>query len=335
MSCFGGRVSQDLYQNCCNANVLCEFNGDLSNVVSEPIFVQKVYDAVLFNLQGMKTVQNQSFTPRIPQGHRVKRVIDIRCRRSFNPGNVEDPTNLKLDVNASISGATFLRNGAGEEITVFACRCHYQYVFGASVGGSILEFYLKFGPLLHRFSLFEFAVGYHIGRIYVEELSIVGIGANFIRSVPIGERDVDAASVGAALKIGKLRRSMTDIHAVILIITLQPRGSAGKFASEIEDTISAVGAHIVAGEKVAGCQLAHYAYAHKLGVQLSRIALCAIPSVATRHTIAIAERGSALVTGAPIGCFAFFPRTPYFAIEPPIVKVEIGHTIFAVGGNFY
>ena len=118
MSCFGGRVSQDLYQNCCNANVLCEFNGDLSNVVTEPIYVQKVYDAVLFNLQGMKTVQNQGFTPRIPQGHRVKRVIDIRCRRSFNPNNVEDPTNLKLDVDTTISGATFLRNGEGEEITV-------------------------------------------------------------------------------------------------------------------------------------------------------------------------------------------------------------------------
>lgn len=118
MSCFGGRVSQDLYQNCCNANVICEFNGDLSNVVTEPIYVQKVYDAVLFNLQGMKTVQNQGFSPRIPQGHRVKRVIDIRCRRSFNPDNVEDPENLRLDVDTTISGATFLRNGAGEEITV-------------------------------------------------------------------------------------------------------------------------------------------------------------------------------------------------------------------------
>lgn len=118
MSCFGGRVSHDLYQNCCNANVLCEFNGDLSSVVTEPIYVQKVYDAVLFNLQGMKTVQNQCFTPRIPQGHRVKRVIDIRCRRSFNPDNVEDPSNLKLDVDTTISGATFLRNGAGDEITV-------------------------------------------------------------------------------------------------------------------------------------------------------------------------------------------------------------------------
>ena len=85
MSCFGGRVSQDLYQNCCNANVLCEFDGDMSRVVSEPIYVQKVYDAVLVHLQGMKTVPNQSFVPALPCGHRVKRVIDIRCRRSFNP----------------------------------------------------------------------------------------------------------------------------------------------------------------------------------------------------------------------------------------------------------
>ena len=54
MSCFGGRVSQDLYQNCCNANTICEFNGDIDSSKSEPIYVQKVFDAVLFNLQGMK-----------------------------------------------------------------------------------------------------------------------------------------------------------------------------------------------------------------------------------------------------------------------------------------
>ena len=51
MSCFGGRLSPDMYQNCCNANTLCEFDGNLENVVTEPIYVQKVYDAVLFNLQ--------------------------------------------------------------------------------------------------------------------------------------------------------------------------------------------------------------------------------------------------------------------------------------------
>ena len=118
MSCFGGRVSQDLYQNCCNANTICEFNGDIDSLKSEPIYVQKVFDAVLFNLQGLKTVQNQSFSPRIPAGHRVKRVIDIRCRRSFNPHNVDDPSNLRLNVNTDISGATFLRNGEGEILTV-------------------------------------------------------------------------------------------------------------------------------------------------------------------------------------------------------------------------
>lgn len=118
MSCFGGRISQDLYQNCCNSNTLCEFNGDLSSVSSQPIYVQKVFDAVLFNLQGMKTVQNQSFTPKVPQGHRVKRVVDIRCRRSFNPCNTDDPSNLKLDVNTSISGATFLKNGNDDYLAV-------------------------------------------------------------------------------------------------------------------------------------------------------------------------------------------------------------------------
>lgn len=118
MSCFGSRVSTDLYQNCCNANTLCEFNGDLTNVKSEPIYVQKVFDAVLFNLQGMKTVQNQEFSPALPQGHRVKKVVDIRCKRSFNPYNIDDPSNLKLDVNTSISGATFLQNAKGEQLSV-------------------------------------------------------------------------------------------------------------------------------------------------------------------------------------------------------------------------
>ena len=118
MSCFGGRSSQDLYQNCCNSNTLCEFNGDLSCVSTEPIYVQKVFDAVLFNLQGMKTVQNMSFSPRVPQGHRIKRVTDIRARRSFNPCNIDDPSNLKLDVNTSISGASFLQKGNGDYLAV-------------------------------------------------------------------------------------------------------------------------------------------------------------------------------------------------------------------------
>jgi len=118
MSCFGGNISPDLFQKCCNANQLCEFNGNLRDVVSEPIFVQKVYDAVLFNLQGLKTVTNQCFSPAIPKGHRLKRVIDIRCKRFFNPLNVEDPSNLTLDVDTTISGATFIQDAHCNPIKV-------------------------------------------------------------------------------------------------------------------------------------------------------------------------------------------------------------------------
>lgn len=118
MSCFGNRIAPDLYQNCCNANTLCEFSGNINDLVTEPIYVQKVYDAVLFNLQGMKTIQNQRFTPNIPRGHRVKRVLDIRCKRVFNPGNIDDPKNLRLKLDTTISGATFLKDSQGDPIQV-------------------------------------------------------------------------------------------------------------------------------------------------------------------------------------------------------------------------
>ena len=118
MSCFGGRFSPDLFQNCCNGNDMCQFDGNLNNVVSEPIYVQKVYDAVLFHLQGIKTVSNQSFSPAIPRGHRLKRIVDIRCKKFFNPQNSGDPCNLKLNINTTISGGNFVQNANGEDIVV-------------------------------------------------------------------------------------------------------------------------------------------------------------------------------------------------------------------------
>ena len=124
MSCFGGNISPDLFQKCCNANQLCEFSGNLRDVVTEPIFVQKVYDAVLFNLQGLKTVTGQCFSPAIPKGHRLKRVIDIRCKRFFNPLNVEDPRNLTLDVDTTISGATFIQDAQCDPIRLWVRMVH-------------------------------------------------------------------------------------------------------------------------------------------------------------------------------------------------------------------
>lgn len=116
MSCFGNSISPDLFDNCCNANNLCKFDGCLDDVVSTPIYVQSVYDAALFHLQGMKTVKNQRFTPCLPGGTKVLKVVDIRTKKFFNPANVDDPRNLNLDLETSISGATVLQNCNGDQI---------------------------------------------------------------------------------------------------------------------------------------------------------------------------------------------------------------------------
>ncbi len=118
MSCFGNRTASDVYDNCCNCNCLCTFDGDLSSVATAPIYVQQVFDAVQFNLQGMKTFHDQGFCPAIPPGHRIKRVVDIRCKKCFNPNNTDDLDNLTLDVDTSISGASFLMDGKGNYLSV-------------------------------------------------------------------------------------------------------------------------------------------------------------------------------------------------------------------------
>ena len=52
-------------ERCCTATTGCEWDGTLRHVVTEPIFVQKVYDATLVHLQALATVNNAIFTPRL------------------------------------------------------------------------------------------------------------------------------------------------------------------------------------------------------------------------------------------------------------------------------
>ena len=105
-------------ERCCTATTGCQWDGTLRNVVTEPIFVQKVYDATLVNLQALSTVNNVRFTPNLPSGSRILRVLDIRCRRFFNPANINDPRNLIIDPETILSGGEFLRNGSGEFVEV-------------------------------------------------------------------------------------------------------------------------------------------------------------------------------------------------------------------------
>jgi len=98
---------------CCTGQSGCDWDGTLRNVVTEPIYVQKVYDAVLFNLQGLKTAPNTCFEPPLGCGTNIIRIADIRCRKFFNPDNIKDPCNLKINPNTTLSGGQFVKKEDG------------------------------------------------------------------------------------------------------------------------------------------------------------------------------------------------------------------------------
>ena len=120
MSCYNSCISQNTSNpsgccdSCCNANTLAHFDGDMSKVSAEPIYVQKIYDAVLLRMQGLRTIQEQIFTPAIPSGFRIIGISGIKCRKFFNPVNINDPANLKVTADTCISGASFVKNGSGD-----------------------------------------------------------------------------------------------------------------------------------------------------------------------------------------------------------------------------
>lgn len=113
MNCFCTSQTNQINDSCCRANELCSFNGSLDNVTATPIYVQSVYDAVRFNLQGMRTVQNLKFSPGIPCGATLTRINEIRIKKVFNPCNASSPDNLTLEMETGISGACFVNNDHG------------------------------------------------------------------------------------------------------------------------------------------------------------------------------------------------------------------------------
>lgn len=103
--------------SCCTGNTGCDFDGSLRNVKSEPIYVQKVYDAALFNLQGLRTIAGQPFKPALGRGARITRVLDIRCKKFFNPDDICDVRNLRADPETEISGGQIVK-AHGKDFTV-------------------------------------------------------------------------------------------------------------------------------------------------------------------------------------------------------------------------
>ncbi|MCF6459629.1 hypothetical protein [Clostridium sp. Cult3] len=111
-------ISLGITDRCCIGNTGCEWDGTLRNVKTEPIFVQKVFDATLVNLQALSTVNNVRFTPNLGRNARIIRILDIRCRRFFNPENINDPRNLVVEPETMLSGGQFVKDGKGNPIEV-------------------------------------------------------------------------------------------------------------------------------------------------------------------------------------------------------------------------
>jgi len=111
-------IGLGITDRCCVGNTGCEWDGTLRNVKAEPIFVQKVYDATLVNLQALSTINNVRFTPNLGAGARIVRVLDIRCRRFFNPNNINDPRNLVVEPETSLSGGQFVKDDKGKPVEI-------------------------------------------------------------------------------------------------------------------------------------------------------------------------------------------------------------------------
>lgn len=105
-------------ERCCTAQSGCDWDGTLRNVVTEPIYVQKVYDAALFNLQGLKTAQGQVFEPVLGCGTNIVRISDIRCKKYFNPCNINHNDNLKIHPITTLSGGQFVKRDDGTDYKV-------------------------------------------------------------------------------------------------------------------------------------------------------------------------------------------------------------------------
>jgi len=109
-------------QPCCIAETGCFFDGCLEDVVGECIFVDKVYDAATFNLQGLQAGNRVPMgslpTSRCGPRSRITRVRNIRAKKFFNPENINDKRNLTITPTTTLSGAQFVTDEKGCPVVV-------------------------------------------------------------------------------------------------------------------------------------------------------------------------------------------------------------------------
>lgn len=120
-----------IIDKCCTGQTGCaDFDGDLENVMLEPIFVQKVFDAALFNLQGISFAHELAFSPRLPAGSTVVGINFINITKFFDPMNSHSPDNFRIKPETVLQGAQFVQcEGEDERVVGPDGKCSQKIIF--------------------------------------------------------------------------------------------------------------------------------------------------------------------------------------------------------------
>ncbi len=116
-----GNVSPDtniIREKCCIGQSGCEWSGNLDDVILEPVYVQKIYDAALFNLQGISFAHELAFAPRLPAGSTIVGINFINVTKFFDPTNSASPDNFRIKPETTLQGAQFVQCGGQDEKVV-------------------------------------------------------------------------------------------------------------------------------------------------------------------------------------------------------------------------
>ncbi len=117
-------------ERCCTGQTGCVWSGDLNDVVLEPVYVQKIYDAALFNLQGISFAHELAFSPRLPAGSTVVGINFINITKFFDPLNCNSCDNFTIIPETVLQGAQFVQcNGEDERVVGPDGKCSEKIIY--------------------------------------------------------------------------------------------------------------------------------------------------------------------------------------------------------------
>ena len=123
-------VSPIIREKCCTGQSGCSWSGDLDDVMLEPIYVQKVYDAALFNLQGISFAHELQFSPRLPAGAIIVGINFINVTKFFDPTDCKSSDNFRIKPETTLQGAQFVQcDGEDEKVVGPDGKCSQKIIF--------------------------------------------------------------------------------------------------------------------------------------------------------------------------------------------------------------